>query len=198
MMRKYLGRQPLGSIEDRVMKSESNNGKMNHWRDIKIALSQNPLSCHVISTSLLLHVDMNIYKAQSQTVRRVNSKGFWRRCMTQNCWVIGLFPSSRILENRKHDVSETGSVSVLRWRGENTRTQLGPLERADLNVQWFRLGLSKGPNWVGVFSPLTWGRNHIEFPKRRVFYSLEYRTMENVQNPRNSEWEEFRRNYRGL
>jgi hypothetical protein len=29
----------------------------------------------------------------------------------------GLFPSSGILETRKHDVSETGSVSDLRWRG---------------------------------------------------------------------------------
>jgi hypothetical protein len=32
----------------------------------------------------------------------------------ENYWVFGLFQSSRILENRKHDVSETGSVSVLR------------------------------------------------------------------------------------
>jgi hypothetical protein len=29
-------------------------------------------------------------------------------------WVFGLFPSSGILENRKHDVSEIGSVSILR------------------------------------------------------------------------------------
>jgi hypothetical protein len=34
---------------------------------------------------------------------------------TQNYWIFGLFPSSGILENRKHDVSETGSVSVLTW-----------------------------------------------------------------------------------
>jgi hypothetical protein len=33
---------------------------------------------------------------------------------TQNYWVFGLFPSSVILENIKHDVSETGSVSVYR------------------------------------------------------------------------------------
>jgi hypothetical protein len=31
-----------------------------------------------------------------------------------NTWFFGLFPSSGILGNRKHDVSETGSVSVLR------------------------------------------------------------------------------------
>jgi hypothetical protein len=33
---------------------------------------------------------------------------------TQNYWVFGPFPSSGIVENRKHDVSKTGSVSVLR------------------------------------------------------------------------------------
>jgi hypothetical protein len=32
----------------------------------------------------------------------------------QNYWVFGLCPSSGILETRKHDDSETGSVSVLR------------------------------------------------------------------------------------
>jgi hypothetical protein len=33
---------------------------------------------------------------------------------TQDYWVFGLFPSSDILENRKHDVSEIKYVSVLR------------------------------------------------------------------------------------
>jgi hypothetical protein len=47
---------------------------------------------------------------------------------TQNYWALGLFPSSGILGTRKHDVSETGSVSVLRFRGK-TPTQLGPLDR---------------------------------------------------------------------
>jgi hypothetical protein len=35
-------------------------------------------------------------------------------CTTQNYWVFGLFPSSGILETRKHDVSETGSDSKRR------------------------------------------------------------------------------------
>jgi hypothetical protein len=36
-------------------------------------------------------------------------------------------------------------------------------------VQWLRLALSKGPNWVGVFfPPFTWARKQIQFPKRRV------------------------------
>jgi hypothetical protein len=33
----------------------------------------------------------------------------------------------------KHDVSETGSVFILRWRGEKTPTELGLLERANLS-----------------------------------------------------------------
>jgi hypothetical protein len=33
---------------------------------------------------------------------------------TQNYWVFGLHPSAGILEARKHNVLETGSVSVLR------------------------------------------------------------------------------------
>jgi hypothetical protein len=52
---------------------------------------------------------------------------------TQIYWVFGLCPSSGILKNTgEHNVSETGSVYVLRW-GRETSTQLGPLERANLN-----------------------------------------------------------------
>jgi hypothetical protein len=43
-----------------------------------------------------------------------------------------------------------------------------------------RLALPKGPNWVGIF-PLTWGRKQIQFPKRRIFYFLEYQTMRKVK-----------------
>jgi hypothetical protein len=46
---------------------------------------------------------------------------FWRVLTmvynTQDYCVFWTFPSSGILETRKHDVSETGSVSVLRWKG---------------------------------------------------------------------------------
>jgi hypothetical protein len=47
--------------------------------------------------------------------------------------VFGLFASSGILENIKHDVSETGYVFVHKQRVEKTSTQLAPLERANLN-----------------------------------------------------------------
>jgi hypothetical protein len=51
---------------------------------------------------------------------------------TQNYLGFGLLPSSGILGNRGHDVSKTGSVSVFRWE-RKTPTQLGPLERDNLN-----------------------------------------------------------------
>jgi hypothetical protein len=77
-------------------------------------------------------------------------------------------------------------------RGEKTPTQLGPLERANLNhwtaparlnscvnltgvVQRLRLTFSKGP-------PFTLRRKNIQFLKRCVLNSLEHRTTEKVQN----------------
>jgi hypothetical protein len=52
----------------------------------------------------------------------------------QNHWVFGPSPSSGILGNRKHDVSETGSVSVLRCVGGGGNTySVGSLDRADIN-----------------------------------------------------------------
>jgi hypothetical protein len=43
-----------------------------------------------------------------------------------------LFPSSGILENRKHDVSVAGSLSVLKCGGKAS-SQLGPLEKVNLS-----------------------------------------------------------------
>jgi hypothetical protein len=48
---------------------------------------------------------------------------------TQNYWVYGFFPSSSILENRKHDVSESGSVSVL-TRGVEDTYSVGLLRKS--------------------------------------------------------------------
>jgi hypothetical protein len=45
--------------------------------------------------------------------------------------------------------------------------------------------LYKGPN--GFHPLVTYGRKQIRFPKRRVFYFLEYRTMEKVHKPSNSD-----------
>jgi hypothetical protein len=52
---------------------------------------------------------------------------------TQDYWVFLTFPSSGILETRKHDVSETGCFRPQVKGGNKTPTQLGPLETAILN-----------------------------------------------------------------
>jgi hypothetical protein len=49
----------------------------------------------------------------------INVSRIWRSLMmthnSRNYWVCGLCPSSEIINARKHNVSETGSVSFLRW-----------------------------------------------------------------------------------
>jgi hypothetical protein len=48
--------------------------------------------------------------------------------------LLGLFWTLSIVlyveDKKSHNVSETGSVSVLSWMGQDKPTQLGPLERA--------------------------------------------------------------------
>jgi hypothetical protein len=58
---------------------------------------------------------------------------------------------------KKHNVSETGSVSVLRWG--KTPTLLGPIERANLN------------HWI-------------QFPKRYVFSLLFMKNPDDGQSPK--------------
>jgi hypothetical protein len=43
----------------------------------------------------------------------------------QNFWVIGLCPSSGVLETIKHKVSETGFFPILRWRGRKLPNRVG-------------------------------------------------------------------------
>jgi hypothetical protein len=52
----------------------------------------------------------------SSDYNSVSSK-FKQLNKTQNYWVSGLHPSSRSLNTRKNNISETGSVSILRWGG---------------------------------------------------------------------------------
>jgi hypothetical protein len=51
-------------------------------------------------------------------------------CRTQDYCFFWTFPSSGILETRKHDVSGTGSVSVLREKGREDAYSVGPLRKS--------------------------------------------------------------------
>jgi hypothetical protein len=97
--------------------------------------------CPLRRISLSLHYSLTIQLSDTtqseihhSLINNLRISRFWRVLAMvynrQNYCVFLLFPSSGILENTKHDVSETGSVSVLRWRREKTPTQLCPLERA--------------------------------------------------------------------
>jgi hypothetical protein len=71
--------------------------------------------------------------------------------LPRNYWVFGICPSSGILKSTEHNVSETVSVSVLRW-GRKTPTLLGPLERANLNHWTYTAG-----HYLLIVSvPLVW------------------------------------------
>jgi hypothetical protein len=61
-------------------------------------------ACSIVPQATTLpHAPFVLYSVIEQFLTVVYNK--------QNYWVFVLFPSSGILENRKHDISETGSVS---------------------------------------------------------------------------------------
>jgi hypothetical protein len=99
----------------------------------------------------------------------------------QNHWVSELRRSSVILNTRKHNVSEAGSVSGLRWVEGDTNS-LGFL-RPVIEVSTFH-----GIQWSRCFPPFAWGQEQIQFPKRCASYYLEFRTMDKVQKPNDSEY----------
>jgi hypothetical protein len=70
--------------------------------------------------------DRNIFDCMS-TIFQVEFRGLWFITfrMTGFC---GLYPSSKSVNTRKHNVSETGSVSVFRWRkGDTSSVESLPL-----------------------------------------------------------------------
>jgi hypothetical protein len=87
---------------------------------------------------------------------------------THNYWVFGICLSSGILRAGEHNVSETGFVSVFKWREGIS--------------QWLSSAVFEAP--TEKLSPLTWGRKRIiQFSKRCVPKSVEYRMMDRVRKP---------------
>jgi hypothetical protein len=91
----------------------------------------------------LWHIRRNIFTLVWRDWRKlrktsVGIAGFWKsdtsRIHVRCAELLGFFTFFfvRILGTREHDVAESGSVSVFRWGGK-TFTQLGPLDRANLN-----------------------------------------------------------------
>jgi hypothetical protein len=101
---------------------------------------------------------------------------------TPNYHVFGRCSSSDILKTREHNVLETGSLSILSWRGE-TPALLDLLERA--NLQGLMLTLSNRYNRAGI--PIHLRTETDPVSETLCFLVFEYRTMEEVQKPSSSE-----------
>jgi hypothetical protein len=105
--------------------------------------------CH----STRIHKAFHIVAYLPKAITVKDLKGFWRWCVLyRTIWLL-LDSIHRLVcgsFTKDHNVSETGSVSVLMWMGQDRPTQLGQSER----VQWLRLTFSDGPNWVGLSCPI--------------------------------------------
>jgi hypothetical protein len=74
-----------------------------------------PICHHGVVLNLLSTGTILPYNVDIQTQLQVDLKGFWPWCMLYRIYRIFL-DFSIVLYSRKHGVSETGSVSVFRWR----------------------------------------------------------------------------------
>jgi hypothetical protein len=114
----------------------------------------------------------------------VESKGFWRLCITLSIIEFEDFVHRLGFKiTKKQNVSETGSVSVFRWgEGDNL---LGSLEIVNPN-HWTTARTPKRV-YLYVFLPSPENRNRSSF-RNFVFSSyLEFRTIDKVHKPSDSE-----------
>jgi hypothetical protein len=71
-----------------------------------------------------------------ESIERIECEGFWRWYMRLRITGFVDFvqrPEFYTHKTRKHNVSETGSISVFRRGGGGGDNLLGPLERANIN-----------------------------------------------------------------
>jgi hypothetical protein len=99
---------------------------------------------------------------------------------TQNYWVFGPFSSSGVLRNRNMTFRK---LNLFPSSGEGGRRHLLSVGPEKERISITGLALSKGPNWVGVFSPLHMRMETNPVSETSCFYSLEYQTMEKTKNP---------------
>jgi hypothetical protein len=123
------------------------------------------------SSAFVSCIKWRYFKIQTWIGNRMVPSTFWRVLTmvynTQDYCFFLTFPSFSILETRKHDVSETVSVSVRRWNGGSKHL-----------ISWAELSRCLLPLF-------TWGRKQTQFPKRRIFQSLAYWMMEKSKKPSN-------------
>jgi hypothetical protein len=102
---------------------------------------------------------------------------------SQDHWVRGLCLSSGILN--KYKAQRFGNwMFPSSGEGRERHTLLGPLERARLDYTLWSSDWGKQQS--RRLSPLAWRRKQIQFPKK-IFFYLEFRTMNKVHKPSDSE-----------
>jgi hypothetical protein len=98
------------------------------------------------------------WSARRKWKSQLISAGIKQTWLRQNYWASELWSSSRILNNRKENDSQTRSVSDLRWvEGDNYSVE------SLRKCYWVIWGTQKSK--VSPPLPLTWGRKQIQFPK---------------------------------
>jgi hypothetical protein len=139
------------------------------------------LRIHITQEKVLILVQMmGTYRLETGAwkpadIYRSNNKNFLRSGL------VGFLTLSIVRFSKEHNVSETGSVSVLRWG-------VGRHQLCGLLVQWLRLALSHGSNRVGDSHPSPEDGNRFSLRNVGLFcVFLEYPTMDKVQKPQNPE-----------
>jgi hypothetical protein len=104
--------------------------------------------------------------------------------------ITGFFTFSIVRYSRKQKTRRFGNWICFRPQmggGRKTPIQLGHLERANIdhNRPVIEISSLKVSQQSMCLPPLTRGRKQIQFPKRHVFYFLEYRTTAEAHNPSN-------------
>jgi hypothetical protein len=80
-----------------------------------LVMNTNEIQIDIVNTSTRMHVlDPDVQNFQFLTKIPYYKLNSLNTSSIQNYFVFGLCPSSGILDTRRHNVSETGSVSVLK------------------------------------------------------------------------------------
>jgi hypothetical protein len=107
-------------------------GTVNEWTEVGVEWSASVIRVTNVRTKEIILTSRSTI---GFFFRKTNAVSIWGLLAmvytTQNLWVSGPCPSSGILNTRKHNVTETGSVFVFSWGG-NTHNLLGPLEKLDM------------------------------------------------------------------
>jgi hypothetical protein len=102
-------------------------------------LDKNVASTVIMETDRLCDTIKHLHNEGYCSISHIDLKGFWRWCMLyRTIWLL-LDSVHRLVcgsFTKDHKVSETGSVSVLRWMGQGRPTQLGRSKRSQI-VQYF-------------------------------------------------------------